>query len=186
MTPRIDRRHALRSGTLAIACVVAGNFVSLAPAEARAAGATLRVLTAAEASTLGHLAETLVPGARAGGVIEFVDAQLAAEPADSLLIARYFGVTPPFRDFYGAALAGLDAAARAAHGQAFAALAPDTALALAASLLAGPPPGWSGPPAPLFYLSVRGDAVDVVYGTPAGFAALGVPYLEHILPPSRW
>jgi hypothetical protein len=33
---------------------------------------------------------------------------------------------------------------------------------------------------------VRSDAVDVVYGTPAGFEALGVPYMEHIMPPRRW
>ena len=186
MSAPLDRRAVLGSGALTIACVVAGGALRLTPAEARAAGATLRVLTPGQAETLGHLAETLVPGARAAGVVEFVDSQLAAEPGESLLIARYFGVVPPFRRFYAGALAALDAAAHTAHRQPFAALAPAAALPLAASLLAGPPPGWSGPPAPLFYLAVRGDAVDVVYGTPAGFEALGVPYMEHILPPRRW
>lgn len=184
--PVLGRRALLQSATLLIACVVAGDIVDLSPAEAYAAAATLRVLTRTQAETLGHLAETLVPGARAAGVVEFVDSQLAAEPAESLLIARYFGVVPPFREFYAAALASLDAAARIAHGHAFTTLAPDAALALGTSLLAGSPPGWTGPPAPLFYLSVRGDAVDVVYGTTAGFEALGVPYMEHILPPRRW
>ena len=27
---------------------------------------------------------------------------------------------------------------------------------------------------------------DVVYGTPEGFKKLGVPYMEHILPPEGW
>jgi hypothetical protein len=184
--PPLGRRALLKSGVLTIACVVAGHLACLTPAEAHAASATLRVLTPDEARTLGHLAETLVPGATAAGVIEFVDSQLAAEATESLLIARYFGVVPPFRDFYRGALAGLDAAAHAAHRQPFAALAPEATLPLAASLLSGPPPGWNGPPAPLFYLSVRSDAVDVVYGTPAGFEALGVPYMEHIMPPRRW
>ncbi len=184
--PAPDRRSVLKSGTLLIACLVAGQVVHLAPADAYARVATPRIFTPAQAMTLAHLGETLVPGARAGGVAEYVDAQLAATPNESLLIARYFGVVPPFRDFYAAGLAALDAAAQAAHARPFVALAQGPALALASSLLAGPPPGWTGPPAPLFYLSVRGDSVDVVYGTPAGFEALGVPYMEHILPPRRW
>jgi len=145
-----------------------------------------QVLSPMEAETLGHLCETMVPGARAAGIAEYVDSQLAADPSESLLIARYFGVLPPFRDFYAAGFAGLDAAAKAAHEKPFAALAADPALTLAASLLAGAPSGWTGPPARLFYLALRGDAVDVVYGTQAGFEMLGVPYMEHILPPRRW
>ncbi len=184
--PAPDRRTLIKTGTLLIACVVGGAVVHLSPEDAHAASATPRVLTPAQADTLAHLGETLVPGASAHGIVEFIDSQLATDPAESLLIARYFGVVPPFRDFYTAGLAALDAAAHAAHGQSFAALAPAPALTLAAALLAGPPPGWTGPPAPLFYLSVRSDAVDVVYGTPQGFEALGVPYMEHILPPRRW
>ena len=185
-TPLLGRRAVLKSGALLIACVVGDEVVRMTPADAHAASAIPRVLTLAEARTLAHFAETLVPGARAAGVVEFVDSQLAAGPTESLLIARYFGVVPPFRDFYTGALAALDAAARAAHGQPFAALSPEPALALAAPLLAGPPPGWTGPPAPLFYLAARGDAVDVVYGTPAGFEVLNIPYMEHIMPPRRW
>ena len=48
------------------------------------------------------------------------------------------------------------------------------------------PPGWAGPPAPLVYFVVRSDAVDVVYGTPEGFDKLGVPYMQHIMPPRKW
>jgi hypothetical protein len=182
----IGRRAVIKAGALTIACMVAGKIVQASPAEAHAMAAAPQVLSPHEAETLGHLAETMVPGARAAGIAEYVDSQLAADPNESLLIARYFGVLPPFRDFYAAGVAGLDAAAKAAHGQSFAALAAEPALTLAASLLAGPPPGWTGPPAPLFYLALRGDAVDVVYGTQAGFEMLGVPYMEHILPPRRW
>jgi hypothetical protein len=176
----------MKAGALTIACLVAGKVVRISPAEAHALAAAPQVLLPHEAETLGHLAEAMVPGARAAGIAEYVDSQLFADPSESLLIARYFGVLPPFCEFYTSGFAGLDAAAKSAHGKPFAALAAEPALALAASLLAGPPPGWAGPPAPLFYLALRGDAVDVVYGTQAGFEMLGVPYMEHILPPRRW
>jgi hypothetical protein len=45
---------------------------------------------------------------------------------------------------------------------------------------------WSGPPPPLFYMMVRSDAVDVVYGTKEGFDQLNVPYMAHIMPRERW
>lgn len=51
---------------------------------------------------------------------------------------------------------------------------------------AGGLPGWSGPPAPLVYFVLRSDALDVVYGTEAGFALLDVPYMPHIPPERRW
>ena len=46
--------------------------------------------------------------------------------------------------------------------------------------------GWSGPPSALFYFVIRSDAIDVVYGTQAGFQRLNVPYMAHIVPPSPW
>ena len=33
---------------------------------------------------------------------------------------------------------------------------------------------------------LRSDAVDVVYGTMEGYAALGIPYQAHIVPTKRW
>ena len=186
MAAPLNRRAILATGALVVACVVAGELVWMSPREAHVAAVKLRVLTPAEAETLGHFAETLVPGSRAAGVVEFVDSQLAADPTESLLIARYFGESPPFRGFYTSALAEIDKAAHATHGTNFALLSPDAALKLAASLFAAAPPGWNGPPAPLCYLAVRGDAVDVVYGTPTGFERLNIPYMEHILPPRRW
>ena len=46
--------------------------------------------------------------------------------------------------------------------------------------------GWQGPPGPFVYLLLRSDAVDVVYGTMDGYAALGIPYMPHIAPSKRW
>ena len=50
------------------------------------------------------------------------------------------------------------------------------------------PPGTvvDGYPIFLFYMCLRSDAVDVVYGTPEGFEKLNVPYTQHILPPEGW
>ena len=39
---------------------------------------------------------------------------------------------------------------------------------------------------PFFYFVLRNDAVDVVYGTKDGIESLGIPYMAHIEPPSRW
>ena len=54
------------------------------------------------------------------------------------------------------------------------------------SMAGGQPQAWTGPPAGLFYFTLRSDAIDVVYGTQRGFENLGVPYMAHIAPPSRW
>ena len=46
--------------------------------------------------------------------------------------------------------------------------------------------GWTGPSGGFVYAVLRSDAVDVVYGTMEGYAALGVPYQAHIAPTKRW
>ena len=46
--------------------------------------------------------------------------------------------------------------------------------------------GWQGPPGPFVYGVLRSDAVDVVYATMEGYAALGVPYMPHIAPTKSW
>jgi hypothetical protein len=180
------RREFVRNSSLLIVCQIAGEILHISPAEAAQRSAPMRFFTDAEANALALLADSMVPGAAAAGVVHFVDSQLAGDPAESLLIARYFNVRPPYGDFYRGGLAALDAAARAKHRTSFSALRPAQALEMAASLFKGPPPGWKGPPAAVFYQCVRNDAVDVVYGTPAGFEALGVPYMQHILPPRAW
>ena len=46
--------------------------------------------------------------------------------------------------------------------------------------------GWKGPGGPFVYLILRSDAVDVVYGTMAGYRSLDIPYMAHIEPTKRW
>ncbi len=183
----LDRRQFLERSALGLVSVaVAGAEVMLTPAEARAEGAGFKVFTADEAVTLEALGETLLPGAAEAGIAHFVDHHLAQPLADSLLMIRYLDVQPPFAPFYQGGLAGLDAAANKAHGKTFAELAANQANAMVAALGGGNPDGWSGPPAPFFYFVTRADAVDVVYGTMAGFEKLGLPYLAHIEPAARW
>jgi hypothetical protein len=183
----LDRREFLRgAGIGALAFTVGGVEMLLTPSEAHAAAADLRVLAPAEVRALEAIGEVLLPGARAAGITHFVDSQLAAEPAQSLLMLRYLDVPPPYADFYRGVLGAVDGAARAAHGKAFADLAPEAADALVTAMSRGTLEGWAGPPAPFAFFVLRNDAVDVVYGTVEGFEKLGVPYMPHILPPSNW
>jgi hypothetical protein len=99
---------------------------------------------------------------------------------------RYLDFPSPFVDVYRQGLASLDAVARARHTRLFHELTAGEQADLVRGLLATPPPEWTGPPAPLFYFATRSDAVDVVYGTEAGFATLGVPYMPHSVPTARW
>ena len=43
-----------------------------------------------------------------------------------------------------------------------------------------------GPASPFVFGVLRSDAVDVVYGTMEGYAALGIPYMPHIAPTQKW
>lgn len=164
----------------------AGASVFLSACEAKKRGDPMRVLSAEEQRTLEALAEVLLPGAREAGVAHFVDTQLARPAAESLLTLRYFDWPPPYASFYQACLGLLNAASMARHNNPYADLAPADAEAMVGLMATGKLEPWPGPPAQLFYITVRSDAVDVVYGTQAGFEKLGVPYMAHIEPPSPW
>lgn len=185
-----DRRTLLKTGLTTgfglIAATVGSVPAMLSAAEAHRRALPLTVLTAAQAATLAAFGEVLLPGATAAGIAHFVDDQLAKDPAECLLMLRYFDWPPPYAPFYAGGLAALDGAAQAAHGVAFTALDGPRATALVAPMLAGEVAGWHGPPAALVYLALRADAVDVVYGTMAGTAKLGLPYMAHIEPDPRW
>lgn len=164
---------------------VAGVSFLLTPRQARAQQVPLKKLSSIQAHRLEILAEALVPGAHDAGVIHFIDHQLAADPDESLLIVKYFGIAPPHADFY---TQGIQAAADEStriFGKPLEALAGDDLEKLAAGLLAAqtPPDQF---PLSLFGICLRSDAVDVVYGTPEGFARLDIPYMEHIRPPEGW
>ncbi len=181
------RRQFIAAATVgALAYQLGGIDVLLTPAEARARSASLGVLSSSHARGLEALGECLVPGAREAGIAHYVDANLRRPTADSLLMLRYLDVLPPHSDFYRNGLDSLDGTSLRLHGKVFADLGEDAATSLVAAIANGDPDGWQGAPAPLFYFAVRGDAIDIVYGTRAGFERLSVPYLAHIEPKSDY
>jgi hypothetical protein len=96
-------------------------------------------------------------------------------------------VRPPYANFYHAALGAVDRASAALNGgRAFAQLGESEQRSLVDSMRQNKVEGWQGPAGPFVYLLLRSDAVDVVYGTMEGYAALGIPYMPHIAPTKRW
>lgn len=188
----MDRRKALAGiggAALGLGLITVkrdGVLLTLSPADAHSADHSYRTLTAEDVTILEAFGETLLPGAKAAGIAHFVDHHISVPPAESLLMLRYLDVPPPYADFYRAGLAALDRHAHATAGKGFAALDTGEATALVGSIAAAPPADWQGPPSPLVYFAIRADAVDVVYGTMAGFEALDIPYMAHIEPPTPW
>lgn len=165
---------------------IAGCEKKATPAQARAEGADFRTLKPDEVKTLDALGEILLPGSAAAGLSHFIDHQLSGNPADSMLMIKYLRVPAPFVDFYRAGLQGAELAAKKQFNAALSALNPEQANTLVQNMAMGQLDGWTGPPAALFFFVLRNDAVDTLYGTPTGFEKLGVPYMPHIAPQSRW
>ena len=158
----------------------------MTPRAARERQLPLRTLTQSEAEALAVLGETLLPGSVTAGFVHYIDHQLTVPAPQSMLMAKYVGVASPYLDFYRTGLAAVEALAQRRFEKSTASLDAFSAQALVASLSAGSPSGWEGPPAPLLYFVLRNDAVDVSFGTRAGFERLGVPYMPHIEPPAPW
>jgi hypothetical protein len=184
----IERRALLKSAALgALAFSVGGAQVLLTPRAARAQGVPLRILTAEQAGTLDSLGETLVPGARAAGISHFVDQQISIPAEEALLEARILNVRPPYANFYRAALGAVDRGSQAVNaGRPFAQLNEAEQRTFVNNMRQNKVEGWQGPSGSFVYLLLRSDAVDVVYGTMDGYAALGIPYMPHIAPTKRW
>ncbi|WP_226946650.1 hypothetical protein [Rhizorhabdus phycosphaerae] len=175
------RRAVIKATGGLVLAAIAGSNRWMTPAQAAAAGAVPRVLSAPEAAWLGGLGEAIAPPARTAGLVPYVDHHLAVPHAESLLALRYLDVSPPYADFYRPALASL----QRAYGPA---PAPDDARwsEILGKLGGNAVAGWAGPPQGLFLFAVRLDAIDIAYGTRAGFQRLGVDYLPHIEPESDW
>jgi hypothetical protein len=105
----------------------------------------------------------MVPGAGAAGLARFIDRNVSVDPAIALLTLRYLDVRPPFGDVYRQGLQRCEVYTDA-----------DVAVRKLAKL------------DPVLHFALRADAIDVTYGTMAGFAALKVPYLPHIAPEAPW
>ncbi len=184
--PQSRRTFIRNSGIGLLSYCVAGCEVELTPEQARQQKIPFHVLNPDEVRTLEAFGETLLPGSAAAGIAHFIDHQLNASPQDQLLMIKYLGVNPPFSPFYSAGLAALNTLAIDQHGANYADLSSEQRIALVGQMAQANPDGWQGPPAPFFYFVLRNDAIDVVYGTKQGFESLGIPYMAHIEPPSRW
>lgn len=181
--PTVDRRTVFQ-GTGLVALTIVTSLGRMTPVAAQTAQTPLLNLTDREAGTLAALAETLVPGATDAGVARYIDAQLTSD--QPLLMLHYLDWPGDPAGFYRDTIAALDAVATGRAADSFASLSGVDRTAIAGQLLGGVIEGWTGPPPFLVYFAVRADAVDVVFGTPAGFASLGVPYMAHIQPPEGW
>jgi Gluconate 2-dehydrogenase subunit 3 len=183
----IQRRAFMKGAAIGtFAFTVGGAAVMLTPRQAHAQNVPLRTLTADQAATLGAMGETLVPGASDAGIVNFVDQQISGPPEEALLQARILNVRPPYANFYRAALGAIDGGSDKANGRKFAQLSPQEQHDFVNLMRQNKLDGWQGPPGPFVYTVLRSDAVDVVYSTMDGYAALGVPYMPHIAPTKRW
>jgi hypothetical protein len=184
----IERRVLIKGAALsALAFSVGGKQVLLSPRQAHAENIPLRTLTPEQGEILEALGETLVPGAKAGGIANFVDQQLSIPPEEALLEARILNIRPPYANFYRAALGAVDRASFANNdNRGFAKLSMTERRDFVDQMRQNKIAGWQGPPGPFVYLVMRSDAVDVVYGTMDGYAVLGIPYMPHIVPTKRW
>lgn len=185
LTRRAVIDKALKTSVLCLGFSVGGVTVMLTPEEARAQQVALKTLKPDQVKTLEALAEALVPDSVKLGVTHFIDHQISGDPGDALLIAKYLQAPVPYAGFYSTGLKIAESMAQRATGKALTAL---DATALEGLIKSMSKPGTvvEGYPIFLFYMCLRSDAVDVVYGTPEGFKKLNVPYMQHILPPEKW
>jgi hypothetical protein len=147
----------------------------------------LSVLTADEATVYDAWCDQLAPGAAQAGASRYLDAQLAATRDEALLFLRVLA-NPPFEDFYRQGIAGIEQESRARYGDdaSYASLGVTQRREIIDAAAADSTVAWKNPPPSFFFFVSRGDAVDVAYGTEAGFRSLHVPYLPHIRPPAPW
>jgi Gluconate 2-dehydrogenase subunit 3 len=183
----IERRAFMKGAGLgALAFTVGGADVLLTPADARAQGVPLRTLKPDEAATIEAVGETLVPNARVAGIANFIDLQISIPAEEALLEARILNVRPPYANFYRAAVGAINRASVAKSGKPFADLDAAAQHEFVDLMRQNKIDGWQGPAGGFVYLILRSDAVDVVYGTMSGYEGLGIPYMAHIAPKTRW
>ncbi len=184
----LSRRMVAKSMALgALIFTVDGAEIALSPSEVHAAAVPLQTLTTTEAATLEAISEVLLPGAAKGGIANYIDHGLSVSPGECLLNIRLTdGLSAPYAPVYQKALAAIDATASKGYGAPFASLASDKQTAFVKAMATTQPEGWAGPPAGGVYRMLRGDALDVIYAVPEGYAAIGVPYMPHIFPDPKW
>ncbi len=176
-----NRRQFLQRSFWLSTFLVGGQLIPATPTEAKQLGFTPQVLNNAQVSALEAIAEALVPGATAAGIAPYIDDQLN-KGNESLLMIKYLGVPLPDQTgFYTSAFDAIDQALNnptsATHnkiGELLTVMGSDTVS------------NWQAPPASFVLFVLRADSLDVTYGTPSGFADLGIPYNAHIEPTLLW
>jgi Gluconate 2-dehydrogenase subunit 3 len=182
-----SRRAFLARAGIGVAALGVGGCVSaagLAAADGRPPS-RLRAFDKAQAATYGAWCDVLAIGAARAGVAFFVDKYLAEPFPDSLLLIRYLQ-NPPFTDFYLDGIAGIDQESEARFSSPFLDLDKTQKETVVDAAVNSTTVAWATPDPNFFYFTSKSDAVDVVYGTVAGFRDLRIPYLAHIRPRRPW
>ncbi|MCF8474058.1 MAG: gluconate 2-dehydrogenase subunit 3 family protein [Emcibacter sp.] len=178
------RKFSLGCGALTLSFLVQSEFKLLTPENAKAQNIPFQNLTQDQALLIDILGDAIVPGANAAGLSHFIDHQLSANDKDNLLILRYLRVNPPFNDFYLSALTACETAIEKRYNKKITDLSEAELSEFIPLIMQNNPEGWlNAPPAAFFYFVLRSDAIDVTYGTRAGFDTLDIPYMAHIEPP---
>ena len=176
MAHDLTRRRLLGSSLFTASFLILGDRLTLSPAEAVELDFTPEVLRRDQLNIIATVAEQLVPGSADAGIAAYLDAQLRAGN-DSLLIGKYLGVDISDQiDFYESLARNLQKALQTEQA---------TSEVLSA-MWSDVQENWEGPPASYMLFILRADALDVTYGTPEGFEALGIPYMAHIMPEKPW
>ncbi len=182
---RITRRDVLTKLGSGLAGISIGTaFANITPAEAGVTQTPLQHFSSSEGQLLEALGDVLVPGAAEAGIVQYVDDQLGRP--EPLLFLKYMDYLGSDVEFYKQGLDSLENRSRLLYRDSFLTLSTEQKMTLVREISQKNPVDWKGPPAPLFYLVVRNDAIDVTYGTPEGFAKLGIPYMAMIEPPRKW
>ena len=129
--------------------------------------------------------DVVIVGAGASGAA-FASVLAKAGKKVVLLEARIVNVKPPYANFYRAAIGAINGASTARAGKPFAELDAAAQHEFVDQMRQNKIDGWKGPGGPFVYLILRSDAVDVVYGTMAGYKSLDIPYMAHIEPKRSW
>lgn len=164
----------------------------LSPAEAGAqAGAqpkeldTFLTFSGAEANTFSAWCEVLVTGAAEAGVARFVDQNISGPFEASMLLLRYLS-SKQMSEFYRGGIAGIEHESEHRFSTGFTLLDQSQRREVVEAAVQAKMQAWTTPNPNFFYFISRSDAVDVVYGTQAGFERLDIPYLAHIEPQKPW
>lgn len=171
------RRSFLKSsGVVAIAGPVLADASPPKPA----------ILSQSHREVVNLVGEALLPGSAEAGLATFLEKQLATPASDTLLMIRYLGVPAPYKHFYLAALDGIVEWVKSEYDASIHQLDSSQLSSLVNDLASNKPGNFGPVPSGFFYFVLRADALDVVYGTRAGFDRLNMPYMAHIEPGTDW